>query len=108
MVTRIWHGWTNHENADKYEKLLKTEIFPGIASKNINGYLGIQLYRSVIENSDEVEFMTIMRFDSLDSIKAFTGENYEIAYVPQKAREILKRFDQRAKHYEILHELTYS
>jgi hypothetical protein len=43
MVSRIWHGWTTPENADAYENLLKTEIFPGIASKNVSGYRGIQL-----------------------------------------------------------------
>ena len=43
MVSRIWHGWTTPENADTYENLLKTEIFPGIASKNVSGYRGIQL-----------------------------------------------------------------
>ena len=45
MIARIWHGWTTPENADVYENLLKTEIFPGIASKDVPGYRGIQLYR---------------------------------------------------------------
>ena len=29
MIKRIWHGWTTHANADRYEALLKEEIFPG-------------------------------------------------------------------------------
>ena len=45
MIGRIWHGWTNLENADKYEKLLKEEIFPGIAAKGVSGYKEIQLFR---------------------------------------------------------------
>lgn len=29
---RVWHGWTTDKNADAYETLLKTEIFPGSAA----------------------------------------------------------------------------
>ena len=105
MIARIWHGWTTPENADVYENLLKTEIFPGIASKNVPGYRGIQLYRRAL--NDEVEFMTVMRFDSRDAVRQFAGEEYEKAYVPPKAREVLSRFDERSLHYEIREQITY-
>ncbi len=45
MVGRIWHGWTTPENADSYERLLRVEVFPGIAGKGVSGYRGIQLFR---------------------------------------------------------------
>jgi heme-degrading monooxygenase HmoA len=80
MIGRIWHGWTKPENADAYERLLKEEVFPGIADKKIPGYRGIQLFRRPLEG--EVEFVTIMRFDSLEAVKRFSGEDYERAYVP--------------------------
>ena len=54
MIGRIWHGWTKPENADNYERLLKEEIFPGIAAKKVAGYRGIQLFRRPLEN--EIEF----------------------------------------------------
>ena len=63
MIGRIWHGWTRPENAARYERLLKEEIFPGIAEKEVPGYRGIQLLRGPIDDG-EVEFVTIMRFDS--------------------------------------------
>ena len=44
--------------------------------------------------------MTIMWFSSLDAVKDFAGADYEAAYVPASARAILKRFDQRSRHYE--------
>ena len=100
MIGRIWHGWTKPENADKYEKLLKEEIFPGIAAKQVSGYKEIQLFRRTI-NKDEVEFIVIMWFDALDAVKQFSGEDYERAYVPPKAREVLQRFDKRSQHYEV-------
>jgi len=71
MISRIWHGWTTLENVDIYENLLKTEIFPTIASKNVLGYRGIQLLRQQLSN--EVEFITIMQFDSLEAVKQFAG-----------------------------------
>jgi antibiotic biosynthesis monooxygenase (ABM) superfamily enzyme len=99
MIARVWHGWTRPENADAYEALLKTEIFPGIAAKNVAGYRGIELLRRPL--GDEVEFVTIMWFDSLEAVKAFAGEDHETAYVPAKARAVLARFDARSQHYEI-------
>ena len=105
MIIRVWHGWTTPENADIYENLLKTEIFPGIAAKNVPGYRGIELLRRDV--AGEVEFITQMRFDSLQSVKDFQGEDYETAYVPEKARAVLKRFDQRSQHYEIRERIDY-
>jgi heme-degrading monooxygenase HmoA len=105
MIARIWHGYTTVENADVYEQLLKTEIFTEIDKKDLWGYKGIKLLRRSLQ--DEVEFITIMFFESLDTIKAFAGDEYETAYVPAKARKILKRFDDRSQHYEIRQELDY-
>lgn len=99
MISRIWHGWTTPENADRYETLLKEEIFIGIRERNIKGFRNIELLRR--EAGAEVEFVTIMTFDSLDSVKEFAGEDYEAAVVPPKARQVLSRFDQRSQHYEI-------
>ena len=99
MIARIWHGWTRPESADAYETLLKTEIFPGIAAKSIAGYRGIELLRRPY--GDEVEFVTIMRFDSWEAVKAFAGEDHETAYVPEKARAVLARFDARSQHFEV-------
>ena len=105
MIGRIWHGWTKSENADKYERLLKEEIFPGIAAKRVVGYRSIQLFRRSLEN--EIEFITIMWFDSWDAVIQFAGEDYERAYVPPKARKVLERFDERSQHYEIKERLEY-
>ena len=99
MIVRIWHGWTTPGNADKYEALLKEEIFVGIENRHIRGFRGIQLLRR--EVSKEVEFVTIMLFDSLDAVREFAGENYEVAVVPEKARAILSHFDGRSQHYEV-------
>ena len=99
MIIRIWHGWTTPENADAYEGLLKGEIFPGIEVKGVAGYLGIELLRR--KAGEEVEFVTVMRFSSMDDVRAFAGEDHETAYVPAAARKVLKRFDPTSLHYEV-------
>lgn len=100
MISRIWHGRTGPQNADAYEELLRTEIFVGIAKRSIQGYRGIHLLRRDVD--DGVEFVTIMWFDSLDAVRAFAGEDYEVAVVPPKARELLSRFDNRSAHYQVI------
>lgn len=104
MVNRIWHGYTTKQNADIYENLLKTEIIPGIEKKNIAGYRGFQVLRREMEN--EVEFMTIISFESIGSVKQFIGEDYEEVYVPEEAQKVLSRYDRKAMHYELRYNNT--
>jgi hypothetical protein len=103
MISRIWHGWTSPSNADAYESLLKGEIFVGIKDRHIVGYRGIQLFRRNV--GGEVEFVTVMWFESIDAVRVFAGEDYEVAVVPLKARALLARFDARSQHYEVRAEM---
>ena len=99
MISRIWHGWTSPINADKYEELLTEEIFRGIQRRRIRGFRNIQLLRRDVVG--EIEFVTIMLFDSLDAVREFAGKDYEAAVVPEKARALLSHFDERSQHYTI-------
>jgi heme-degrading monooxygenase HmoA len=103
MISRVWHGWTTPGNADAYETLLKNEIFVGIHDRDIPGYRGIHLFRRDL--ADEVEFVTVMWFDSIEAVRAFAGEDYEIAVVPPKARALLARYNARSQHYEVRAEI---
>ena len=104
-VKRVWHGWTTPKNADAYQKLLHDEVFPGIEAKNIPGYRSIELFRRDLE--DEVEFVTIMTFDSLQNVIDFQGEDYTRCYVPDAAQKVLKRWDQYSAHYEAIESRKY-
>ncbi len=99
MIARIWHGWTSLGNADAYEALLRSEIFVGIHGRHIAGFRSVELLRRTI--GSEVEFITVMHFDSIEAVREFAGDDYDAAVVPPKARELLCRFDQRSQHYEI-------
>ncbi|MFC1725789.1 antibiotic biosynthesis monooxygenase [candidate division KSB1 bacterium] len=104
-IKRVWHGWTTLENADKYQDLLHNEIFPGIEAKKIPGYQSIELLRQ--DKGDEVEFVTIMTFDSLQNVIDFQGEDYARCYVPDSAKLVLKRWDQVSAHYETIEYRKY-
>lgn len=98
MIARLWHGWTTTENADAYEEFLRTTMFPSI--HRVPGYLGADLFRR--DGDEEVAFITITRFDSLDSVRAFAGEEYERAVVEPEARTLLSRYDEWSEHYEVV------
>jgi hypothetical protein len=98
MIARIWHGWTTHENASAYEEFLKSTMVPAI--HRVDRVLGADLLRRELD--DEVAFITITRFESLDAVRAFAGDDYEQAVVEPQAKELLRRFDERSEHYEIV------
>ncbi len=99
MIARIWRGWTTRENAQAYQDLLCAVVLPGIEARSIAGFRHIDMMRR--ELGEEIEFATIMWFDDLDAIKAFVGEDHEVAHVPAAARAVLSRFDERAAHYDV-------
>lgn len=97
MIARTWRGYAKPEHADAYEGMLKPELLPGISKKK--GYRGSYLLRR--ERGAEVEFMTILLWDSIDSIRAAAGPDYEIAIIPEERRKHLSRYEAKATHYEI-------
>jgi heme-degrading monooxygenase HmoA len=98
VIARLWRGWTTPENADAYEEFLRTTMFPSI--HRVPGFLGADLLRRDLDG--EVAFVTITRFDSLESVRAFAGEDYEQAVVEPEARRLLSRLDERSEHYEVV------
>ena len=97
MIGRVWHGWTKPGNADTYENLLRDEMFPEI--QRLEGARGAYLLRR--DAGNEVEFMTITMFESLDAVRSFAGSEYEKAVLHPKAHALLSRYDAKSAHYEI-------
>ena len=97
MIARVWHGYTTPAHADAYEAMLKPELLPGVSK--VPGYRGSYLLRRAL--GSEVEFITIMLWESIDAIKAVTGEDYETAVIPQERRQHLSRYDAKSAHYQV-------
>jgi len=96
VITRLWRGWTTAENADAYEQFLLSELFPSM--RRIPGFRGADVLRRL--ESDEIAFVTLTRFDSLDDIRQFAGEDYEVPVLEPQALALLSRYDERALHFE--------
>jgi len=95
MITRMWRGWTAAENADAYERFLLEELFP--AMQHIAGFRSAEVLRR--DDGDEVAFVTLTRFESLDAVRAFAGDEYEVPVLEPPALALLSRYDERAEHY---------
>jgi antibiotic biosynthesis monooxygenase (ABM) superfamily enzyme len=99
MIARVWHGWTKAVNAPAYEEMLRNEIFPAIAARKIQGYRGAEWFTS--EEGDEVEFVTLLRFESMKGVKEFAGADESKPVIYPKAEPLLIRMAERSQHYRI-------
>ena len=97
MIARVWHGYTTPAHADAYEAMLKPELLPGLSK--VKGYRGSYLLRRPL--GSEVEFITIILWESIEAIQAVAGEDFETAVIPEERRQHLSRYDSRAAHYEV-------
>jgi heme-degrading monooxygenase HmoA len=97
MIARVWRGYAKPDHADAYEAMLKPELLPGLSK--VAGYRGSFLCRRTV--GAEVEFITIIFWESLDAVRAVAGPDYERAVVPEERRPHLSRYDEKAAHYDI-------
>jgi heme-degrading monooxygenase HmoA len=100
VICRLWRGWTTRANAAAYETIVRGEVIPQIEARRIPGFLSIDLMRRDVE--DGVEFATLMWFHDVDAVRAFVGYDYEVAHVPERARQVLSRFEERSAHFEVI------
>jgi hypothetical protein len=101
MICRVWHGWTTEENAAAYSEFLQLELFPEVTRElKDHGFLGYDLLQK--KRANEVEFVTMLWFGSLEDVRGFAGEKYEEPVIHEKAKRLLARYDKRCEHYEVM------
>jgi hypothetical protein len=98
MITRLWQGYTTPENADAYESFIRMDVFPKL--HEVRGFLGGKLLRRNL--FQEVEFVALTHFDSLESVRTAAGEEFGYIIIPEAGRKLLSRFDQRVAIYEVV------
>jgi antibiotic biosynthesis monooxygenase (ABM) superfamily enzyme len=98
MIARIWRGWTKPADAKMYENMLRSEIFPSIAARKISGYHGAELF--IREDGNEMEFVTLLRFDSMEGVKEFAGADETRPVIYPGVEQLLTRME-RSQHYRI-------
>ena|ERR1700730_14879949 len=97
MIARHWRGWTEVQDADAYESLLKDKVLPSL--KEIAGYKGGYVFRS--DGQSEVEFVVVNLFDSLEAVKRFAGPDYTHPVFEPEARKLLSKVEPVARHYDV-------
>jgi len=102
MIVRIWHGTTKPEDAEEYERLVTEENYDRIEEASGDGYVGYEMAKR--DDGDRVKYVTITRFDSWAAVEEFGGDDWERAFVPPKAQELLVEYDEYADHYEVAHD----
>jgi hypothetical protein len=95
VITRLWRGWTTPENADAYEQFLLTRLFPSMRANA--GFRGADVLRR--RDGQEIAFVTLTRFESIDAIRGFAGDDYEVAVLEPEAIALLSRYENRASHF---------
>jgi len=100
MICRLWHGWTTDDDADAYESYLREELYPRLERElSDRGYRGHHVLRRA--RGDEVEFVTMTWFDSLESVRGFAGDDYETPVITGTAAKLLAHYDPQAGHFEV-------
>lgn len=97
MIARHWRGWTKTHHADAYEEFLTAKVLPGL--RDIEGYRGGYVLRK--NGAEEVEFVVINLFDSVEAVQRFAGLDYSVPVFEPEARVLLSRIDPVAVHYEV-------
>ena len=96
MIFRVWHGWTTPENAAPYQEHLRSVVLAEL--QELDGFRGMSVLRR--EDGDLFAFQVQTRWDSLESIRAFAGDDLETAVVPPEAQAVLARFDEHVTHFD--------
>jgi heme-degrading monooxygenase HmoA len=96
-VARLWRGRTKPANAHPYEEHLRTETLPALGA--LEGFRRAYVLKRV--DDDDVAFVVVTLWDSLDAIHAFAGHDAEHAVIPAAAAAVLAEWDERAVHYEV-------
>jgi heme-degrading monooxygenase HmoA len=101
VIARIWRGWAPLATADDYQWHYQTEVTEHLRA--VSGFRGARLLRH--DEGDDVMFTSITFFTSLDAVRGFAGDEYELAVVEDAAQQALSRWDEQVSHHEVVAEL---
>ena len=98
MIARHWRGLVKRDRAAAYVEHLQSETLPQLVQ--LAGFHDAKVLRRDLPQG--VEFLVVTIWESLDSIRAFAGNDVESAVVPPKARDMMIEYDRKARHYDVV------
>ncbi len=97
MIARIWRGAVTKSDGDAYAQYMQDTGIAGYA--NTDGNQGVWMLRRDID--DKTEFVMFTLWDSMDAVKAFAGEQPEVAvFYPEDEHYLIER-DEVVTHFEV-------
>ncbi len=97
-IVRSWGGWTTSADEAAYLEHLERDTLPKLRA--LPGFLGWDVLRRR-EHGDAVRFVVQTRWADMDSVRAFAGDDLDVAVVPPAAQAVLTRYDQHVEHFEV-------
>jgi heme-degrading monooxygenase HmoA len=98
MIARTWRASATRDRRDAYPEHFRRRVVPELRA--VAGFLGADLLAR--DTADAVEFTVLTRWESMDAIRRFAGEDPERAVVDPDAAAVLRTFDSRVTHDEVL------
>ncbi len=98
MIAQHWRGLVRRDRAAAYVEHLQSETLPQLVQ--LAGFLDAKVLRRDL--SEGAEFLVVTIWESIDSIRAFAGNDVESAVVPPKARDMMIEYDRKARHYDVV------
>jgi len=98
QIVRVWRGYGKEAGVDRYCR----EHFPNSVLPQLNSIDGF-VEAKVLTRPErgETELVVATTWQSIESVKAFAGEDYDKAVVEPVVRELLNRFDERVAHFTV-------
>lgn len=101
MFIREWRGRAKQTEAVKYPEYFRNVVIREL--REAPGFQGGYLSRR--EVGDQVEFLVLTRWKSMDAIREFTGSAAEHAVIDPGAMATLVAYDHSVRHYEVLEDI---
>jgi len=102
MIVRTWRGRAAAANANAYVDHFRDNVLPELHA--ISGFCGASLLRK--DCGREVEYVVLSRWDSMDAVRAFAGDDVNKAVVEPQAVAALIDFDREVEHYLVVEDRT--
>lgn len=98
MIARIWHGKVPSTKAAAYREFVTGRAIPDYRS--VPGNISVH----VLERADgEVtHFVTITLWEDLHAVRAFSGEEADVAKYYPEDEDFLLEFEERVLHYDVV------
>ena len=100
MIIRMWHGRVKRDDAAAYRTFLEQRAIPDYQS--VPGNLSVKILER--HEDDVTHFITMTAWENLEVIKAFAGDDIEVAKYYPEDEGFLLEFEPGVVHYEVVAE----